>query len=216
MDVIVVGCGRVGSQLAVLLSGNGHNVCVIDKDAQAFRSLGRDFNGRTLKGLGFDEDILIEAGIESCSVVAAVTNFDNSNLMTVEVARKIFDVPHVITRLYSPHRENAYMQLGLDYVCGTTLVAEEIFAKIQSGHGHHIDTFGDYEILRFSLQLQDEDYSTIQVADLEHPHEIRIVAFDHNGETSVPTGESVLYNGDIVVAVVKQNRLAGFSKYMKG
>lgn len=216
MNVIVIGCGRAGSQLAVLLSGNGHNVCVIDRDSEAFEVLGQDFNGNTIVGLGFDEQALIEAGIETCDVLAAVTNSDNSNLMCAEVARKLFNVKHVVTRLYSPNRETAYMQLGVDYVCGTTLVAEEIFAKIQSGYAHHIDTFGDYEIMRFSLSLgDDEDYQTIRVSDLERPHEVRVAAYDHNGDTAIPTGETVLHNGDIVIAAVSQSRLASFSRYMK-
>jgi len=205
----------VGSQLASLLSNNGHNVCVIDKNQASFISLGRDFNGRTLKGLGFDEEVLMEAGVEECDVVAAVTNLDNSNLMTAEVARKIFDVPHVITRLYNPERESAYLQLGLDYVCGTTLVAEDMFSMIQSGHGYHIDTFGDYEILRFALFLDSNEYSTIKAGELNKPHEICIAAFEHNGASSIPTNESVLHDGDIIIAAVSHARLGEFSRYMK-
>ncbi len=215
MNIIVVGCGRVGSQLATLLSNDGHNVCVIDREAASFKELGRDFNGRTIKGIGFDEDVLREADVENCDVLAAVTNLDNSNLMTAEVARKLYNVPHVITRLYSPQRESAYLQLGLDYVCGTTLVAEDMFAKIQSGRGHHIDTFGDYEIVRFSLTLEEEGVNSIKVAELESPHEVRIAAFEHNGETSSPTKESVLYNGDIIVAAVSHESFNEFTKYMK-
>jgi len=215
MNIIIVGCGRVGSQLAMLLSNNGHNVCVIDKDSASFASLGRDFNGRVIRGLGFDEDTLVEAGIEICDVLAAVTNLDNSNLMTAEVARKIFHVPHVITRLYSPERESAYLQLGLDYVCGTNLVAEDMFAKIQSEHGHHVDTFGEFEILRFSLELPGSEYNSINVSELERSHEIRIIAFEHNGESSIPGSGSILHNGDIVLAAVSHDRIDEFSRYMK-
>ena len=152
MNVIVVGCGRVGSQLATLLSVDGHNVTVIDKEADSFRRLGTTFNGVTIRGLGFDEDVLEEAGIRECDAFAAVTDLDNTNLMAAEVARKIFDVPHVVARLYNPQRERTYQQLDLDYVCGTTLVAESLLDKIQSGHGHHIDTFGDVEIVVFKLR----------------------------------------------------------------
>lgn len=215
MNIIIVGCGRVGSQLAVLLSNNGHNVCVVDKNPASFAKLGRDFNGRVIKGLGFDEDTLLAAGVDVCDVLAAVTNLDNSNLMTAEVARKIFHVPHVITRLYAPERETAYLQLGLDYVCGTTLVAEEMFAKIQSEHGHHVDTFGDYEVVRFSLELPGEEYNSIYVENLERSHEVRIIVFEHNGETSIPGPGSTLHNGDVVMAAVSHDRMNDFSRYMK-
>ena len=122
-NVIVVGCGRVGSSLATMLSSNGRNVCVIDTKADAFSALGRNFNGATLQGLGFDEGVLVRAGIEDCDVVAAVTSNDNTNLMVVEVARRIFGVEHAIARLYNTNRERAYGQLGIDYVCGTSLIA---------------------------------------------------------------------------------------------
>lgn len=115
-NIIIVGCGRVGSQLATLLSQGDGNVCVVDRNAAAFSNLDRNFNGNTLQGVGFDEDVLVRAGVEEADVVAAVTQSDNSNLMVIEVARRIFHVPHVIARLYNPARERAYMQLGLDYV----------------------------------------------------------------------------------------------------
>lgn len=215
MNIIIVGCGRVGSQLAMLLSDNGHNVCIVDKTQSSFMALGRDFNGRTIKGLGFDEEVLIDAGIEACDVVAAVTNMDNSNLMIAEVARKIFGVPHVITRLYNPERESAYLQLGLDYVCGTALVAEDMFSMIQSGRGYHIDTFGDFEIIRFALHLDSNEYSTIKVSELNRPHEVCIAAFEHNNTSSIPTNDSILHDGDIVIAAVSHERLDEFSRYIK-
>ena len=82
--------------------------------------------------------------MDDCDVVAAVTQLDNTNLMVAEVASRLFGVPHVIARLYNPDHERAYMQLGIDYVCGTSLVAEDVFSKVVSGHGAHIDTFGEF------------------------------------------------------------------------
>lgn len=216
-NVIVVGCGRVGSRLATMLSDNGHNVCVIDKSVDAFANLGRNFNGATIQGVGFDEDTLIKAGIDECDVLAAVTQFDNANLMMAEVANRIFDVPHVIARLYNPDHERAYMQLGLDYVCGTSLVAEDIFSKIVSGHGSHIDTFGDFELLRFSLNLSWSDKQSISVSEIERDHDIRIIAFERGdgSSSSIPTSESVLYNGDLVLACVRHELIPSFSKYIQ-
>lgn len=216
-NVIVVGCGRVGSRLASMLSDNGHNVCVIDKSVDAFANLGRSFNGATIQGVGFDEDTLIKAGIDECDVLAAVTQFDNANLMMAEVANRIFDVPHVIARLYNPDHERAYMQLGLDYVCGTSLVAEDIFSKIVSGHGSHIDTFGDFELLRFSLNLTWSDKRSISVSEIERDHDVRIIAFERGdgSSSSIPTSESILYNGDLVLACVRHELIPSFSKYIQ-
>ena len=216
-NVIVVGCGRVGSRLANMLSENGDNVCVIDKRADAFDNLGRMFNGSTVQGIGFDELTLTKAGIEDCDVVAAVTESDNANLMVTEVASRLFDVPRVIARLYNPDHERAYMQLGIDYVCGTTLVAEEAFGKVVSGHGSHLDTFGDFEVLRFSLDLASRDRRAIRVFEIERDHDIRIIAFERGdgSASSIPNKESVLYHGDSVLACVRHELIPLFSKYIQ-
>ena len=218
-NVIVVGCGRVGSQLASMLSDNGANVCVIDLKADAFANLGRNFNGSTVQGVGFDEDTLVKAGVDECDVMAAVTQSDNANLMCAEVASRLFGVPHVIARLYNPDHERAYMQLGIDYVCGTSLVAEDIFSKVVSGHGAHIDTFGEFEVLRFSLDLswRELDKRTIRVSEMERDHDVRIIAFERGdcSASSIPTRESILYHGDSVLACVRHELIESFSKYIQ-
>ena len=218
-NVIVVGCGRVGSQLTSMLSDNGANVCVIDLKADAFANLGRNFNGSTVQGVGFDEDTLVKAGVDECDVMAAVTQSDNANLMCAEVASRLFGVPHVIARLYNPDHERAYMQLGIDYVCGTSLVAEDIFSKVVSGHGAHIDTFGEFEVLRFSLDLswRELDKRTIRVSEMERDHDVRIIAFERGdgSASSIPTRESILYHGDSVLACVRHELIESFSKYIQ-
>lgn len=216
-NVIVVGCGRVGSRLANMLSNNGDNVCVIDKNPDAFDNLGRMFNGSIVQGLGFDEETLKKAGVEDCDAVCAVTESDNANLMVTEVASRLFDVPHVIARLYNPEHERAYMQLGIDYVCGTTLVAEVAFGKVMSGHGSHVETFGDYEILSFSLDLKRHNRHAIHVSEIERDHDIRIIAFERSdGSTSsIPTRESTLYHGDLVLACVRHDLLDEFSAFIQ-
>lgn len=216
-NVIVVGCGRVGSSLATMLSSNGRNVCVIDTKADAFSALGRNFNGATLQGLGFDEGVLVRAGIEDCDVVAAVTSNDNTNLMVVEVARRIFGVEHSIARLYNTNRERAYGQLGIDYVCGTSLIAEEVFSKIMSGHGSHLDTFGQYEILRFSLNLEWAEQRAIRVSELEKSHGVRIVCFERSdgSANSIPSPTSVLYHGDTIIACVRHDLLKRFQRFIR-
>lgn len=214
-DIIIVGCGRVGSRLALMLSEHDNNVCVIDHDPSAFAALGRDFNGSTFVGVGYDEEILVNAGIEECDFVAAVTQSDNANLMVVEIARRLYDVPHAVARLYDSSHERTYLQLGIDYVCGTTLVAEEIFSKAISGIGDHIATFGDFEVLQFALNLSEVGQKSIKVADLESRHGIRVCAFERADGTvsSIPSPSSILYHGDAVLAVVSHAMLPAIAKY---
>ncbi|MDR0346791.1 MAG: TrkA family potassium uptake protein [Coriobacteriales bacterium] len=218
MNIIIVGCGRVGSQLAMLFSNRRDDVAIIDLSAESFASLGRNFEGRTIVGVGFDEDVLRKAGVEECDVLVAATDKDNTNLMISEVGRKIFSVPHVLARLYNPNRESAYLQLGLDHVCGTVLVAEEMYSKVVAGHSGHIDTFGNFEVLRFALDLSASGREAIRVSELERDHEIRIVAFERRdtGQSSIPSEESVLRAGDIVLACVRVDLIDRLKQYMGG
>ena len=216
-NIIVVGCGRVGSRLALMLSNYENNVCVIDRDPRAFASLGRDFNGATFAGVGYDEDVLMKAGIDECDFLAAVTQSDNVNLMLVEIARRLYDVPHAVARLYNTGHERAYLQLGIDYVCGTALVAEEIFSKISSGLGDHITTLGDCEVVQFALDLSQTRSDYIKVSDLESRHKIRVCAFERaDGEiSSIPTPSSVLYHGDTVLVALRHGMIPEIAKYMQ-
>lgn len=216
-NIIVVGCGRVGSRLALMLSNYENNVCVIDRDPRAFASLGRDFNGATFAGVGYDEDVLMKAGIDECDFLAAVTQSDNVNLMVVEIARRLYEVPHAVARLYNTGHERAYLQLGIDYVCGTALVAEEIFSKISSGLGDHITTLGDCEVVQFALDLSQTRSDYIKVSDLESRHKIRVCAFERaDGEiSSIPTPSSVLYHGDTVLVALRHGMIPEIAKYMQ-
>lgn len=202
-----------------MLSDNGHNVSCIDRSPDAFANLGRNFNGSTIQGVGFDEDVLIRAGVEECDVLAAVTQYDKVNIMCAEVASRLFDVPHVIARLYNPEHERAYMQLGIDYVCGTSLVVEDVFSKVVIGHGSHVATFGDFEVVRFSLDLSSvPDSKSIRVSELERDHAVRIIAFERvdGSASSIPSADSLLYSGDTVLACVRHDHIKQLSKYMQG
>ena len=198
-DIIVVGCGRVGSQLATRLSQND-NVTVIDRDAASFANLGPDFNGAMIQGVGFD-----------------VTQLDNTNLMIAEVCDKLYGVDHVVARLHDPSHERAYSLLGIDYSCGTTLVAEEIYAKLQSGHGNHVKSFGDVEIIQFTLDLRRHHRQTMRVGELERPHGARVVAFERadGTATSIPDADSILYDGDSLLVCIRSEYLPAFQKFMR-
>ncbi|MCL5263828.1 MAG: TrkA family potassium uptake protein [Chloroflexi bacterium] len=126
MRVIILGCGRVGSKLATTLDSEGHEVIIIDLNADQFRRLGSEFKGTAMVGTGIDEDVLLRAGIEQADAFVAVTNGDNTNIMSSEIARAIFNVPKVITRIYDPVRQETYRGLGLETICPTIIGAKAI------------------------------------------------------------------------------------------
>jgi trk system potassium uptake protein TrkA len=123
MRVVILGCGRVGSTLALMLSSEGHEVSIIDMETSAFRRLGEDFGGRAISGVGIDADILREAGIEDAAAFLAVTNGDNTNIMAAQIAKVLFSVPRVMARVYDPLRAEVYREVGIETLCITTLGA---------------------------------------------------------------------------------------------
>ncbi len=133
MKVVILGSGRVGARLAATLDAMGHDVSIIDKSKDAFSRLPSTFKGQIVIGIGIDEDVLREAGIEKADVFAAVTNGDNTNIMASQVAKELFKVPQVIARIYDPLREETYHTLGLQTLCPTTLISNTIVETILPG-----------------------------------------------------------------------------------
>jgi len=124
MNVVIMGCGRVGAQLAALLDEEGHKVTILDIEPYSFRRLPSSFNGTPLVGDGTDEDYLKRAGIEEADAFVAVTQGDNRNVMAAQIAKHSFNVPKVVCRIYDPLREELYHTLGLETISPTTIGAK--------------------------------------------------------------------------------------------
>ena len=132
MKIIIMGCGRVGAQIASLLEQDGHEITILDIDAYSFRRLPPDFSGTALLGNGMDEEVLKRAGIEQADVFVAMTQGDNRNVMAAQIAKHIFNVPRVISRIYDPLRQEMYDTLGLEAFSPTTIFARLVKDMIQS------------------------------------------------------------------------------------
>lgn len=205
MYAIILGCGRVGSQLAKILSEEGHNVVVVDKAPAAFNQLGADFNGVVLEGNGMDTDILKSAGIERADAFCALTNFGNTNVVASQVAKKMFGVKRVITRLYDPRKTEIYKRLGLDVLSGTTLFASMIRDKIMHPH------FSNYLIETSQLGLfeigVDERFAGKSVSDINLPEEFLVAAVKRQDKDIIPNPDFILQKGDVVIAVIRMDNL---------
>ena len=132
MRIVIMGCGRVGAQIAGLLEDEGHDITILDIDTYSFRRLPPDFNGTALLGNGIDEDVLKRAGIEKADVFVAMTQGDNRNVMAAQIAKHIFNVPRVISRIYDPLRQELYDTLGIEAFSPTTIFAELVRDKLKS------------------------------------------------------------------------------------
>ena len=131
MKVVIMGCGRVGSQLASVMDANGHDVTVLDTEDYSFRRLSPDFGGTALLGNGTEEDSLRRAGIEKADAFVAVTQGDNRNVMAAQICKHIFNVPKVICRIYDPLRQELYSTLGLDAFSPTTILTQMLREKLE-------------------------------------------------------------------------------------
>jgi trk system potassium uptake protein TrkA len=157
MYIIIAGCGKVGSQLASSLSVEGHDVTVIDNDSDRFNQLGSGFNGVTIKGVPLDEDVLKSAGIEKADAIAVVTSDDNMNLTVSQIAKEIYKVPKIITRVYDPDRELIFNQFGLTTICPVTLTVYQIKNLLSQKFDGLWNTFGDKSI-HFRFTDPDKKY----------------------------------------------------------
>ena len=126
MNILIVGCGRVGSELAGALSREGHTVAIVDANESAFDLLPPDYSGYCTVGIPIDLDVLREAGIENCDALAAVSQDDNTNIMVCQLAKEYFHLENILARIYDPLRENVFSHFGLRTVCPTRLTVETI------------------------------------------------------------------------------------------
>ena len=201
MYVIIVGCGRVGSELAKLLSGEGHNVVVIDKSPASFERLGGTFNGLTRTGNGFDLGLLRQIGIEKADAFCAVTNGDNTNLISAQVAKKIFKVPKVFARVYDPQRAHIYAALGMDIMSGTILFAAMLRDKIiESRFSSYLIETKDLGVIEIEVK-NSLIGKTIQ--DINMPGEFLVAAIKRLQGVILPEAQTVLKAKDVLMSVVK-------------
>ena len=202
MYVIIVGCGRVGSELAMLLSQEGHNVVVVDKNPNAFTRLGKTFNGHTVVGGGFNIKVLKEAGIEKATAFCSVTNGDNTNIVSSQVAKKIFKVPKVIARIYDPHRAEIYKSLGLSIISGTVLFAAMIRdTLIEEKFSSYLIESGDFGTLEVEVNTKIQDKT---VGELNMPLEFMVVTVAKKNKRAImPDSTTKVELGDKIIGVVK-------------
>lgn len=201
MHIVIMGCGRVGSQLARALSVEGHSVSIIDRDPKAFSALGAGFKGNTVEGIGFDHDVLTSAGIEMADSFIAVTEDDNANIVSAMVARNRFRVPKVIARLYNPDKERLYQHFGIQTMSTTGWAANKIKNLVTHGELIRHMSFGNGEVELVEGQIP-LDLSGRQVSEVTIPGEIQVAAIVRFGRALVPSLGTVLQEGDGVQVVV--------------
>jgi trk system potassium uptake protein TrkA len=130
MFIIIMGCGRVGARVAQMLTRAGHDVTVMDVQSSAFTRLGPDFKGSTILGDATDQEVLKRAGIERADAFLAATQGDNRNIMSSQIAKHVFGVKRVVTRIYDPLRSDTFAALGLQAISPTIIGANAFYEEI--------------------------------------------------------------------------------------
>jgi trk system potassium uptake protein TrkA len=204
MRVILVGCGRVGSELTVQLGRAGHEVTIIDKRKTAFDRLPPGFNGRTIVGLGFDRDVLEEAGVKEADAFVAVTNGDNSNIVSARVAREYYHVPKVIARIYDPRRAEIYERLNIPTVATTTWGVKQIMLMLTHPREEIKESLAGGDLFRMRLNVPDHLVGSA-VGQLNVEGKIMVVGVDRGGHGFIPVASSTFQDGDVAQLVLQKD-----------
>ncbi len=181
MNILIVGCGKVGSRLASVLSKEGHDVSVVDKDERSFSQLDDDFSGITVTGIPIDQDVLRSAGIENCDALAAMTPDDNVNIMVSQVGKEIFGVTKVVTRIYDPAREDVFSHFGLSTICPTNMTVDTVRNYLLEDGNARTIHIGFHTFGFFDYPLPSE-YKESNIGDIREEIPGRIFAVLRDGE----------------------------------
>lgn len=202
-----MGCGRVGSSLATELEAAGHSVAIIDQSREAFRRLGPDFKGRTVSGVGFDRDTLLEAGIETADAFAAVSNGDNSNILAARVARETYGVANVVARIYDPGRAEIYQRLGIPTVATVIWATDQILRRLvpEGSKSEWRDASGAIQLCEMHPH---KGWFGMAIAELEAATSARVAFITRLGEGLIPDSHTVLQEGDLLHVTVRDTDLS--------
>jgi trk system potassium uptake protein len=207
VHVVIMGCGRVGSTLARSLEDRNHTVSVIDTDPDAFRRLGADFNGDKVAGMGFDQEVLEKAGIRRAEAFAAVSSGDNSNIIAARVARESFGIEQVVARIYDPGRAEVYQRLGITTVATVKWTADQVLRRLLPA-GAEPDFRDPSGKIRIEHATVPQRWVGTGLIAFQEQTGARIAWIDRLGEGVLPTGKSVLQEGDIVHIVLREDDAA--------
>lgn len=206
MHVIVVGCGRVGSTVALELGGAGHDVVVVDRRTEAFRRLGDGFAGRTITGIGFDRALLQSAGITEHSAVLAVTSGDNSNILIARVARETFGVQRVVARIYDPARAAIYERLGIATVASVAWTAARALQHVvpDPTATEWLDPTSTFALIE---RRAPASLAGTSVSELEE-HGVRVALLARTGTARLPQPDTLIQQDDVLHLTVRTDALA--------
>jgi trk system potassium uptake protein TrkA len=213
--ILVVGCGRVGAELATRLATQGLQVTILDRNARAFRRLAEHPNITRLEGMGFDPEILKEAKIEGAYGLAAVTSGDNTNILSARIAREVFNVPNVVARIYDPRRAVVYQRLGIATVATVTWTTEQAIRRLfpEKTPTDWTDASGTVSVMEVSLP---SSLAGVQLASLNVDNAVKFAAILRGTSARLIERELIAQEGDRAIVLVTTAGTQRLQEILKG
>lgn len=207
MHAVIVGCGRVGAELAQVLQTREFSVSIIDKDANAFEQrLLPGFSGKRLVGVGFDQEILEEAGIRDAQIFVSVTRGDNTNIVAARIAKEHYNVPKVAALIYDPRRAQMYERLGISTVAEVAWATDQMLAKVLPSAKSIEWTIGTGEVVVVGIP-SPPGFIGKPIEELRQPGKARVVALTRFGTTQIPDLKTIIQEGDFLHLAVLRTAL---------
>ena len=201
-----MGCGRVGAELTIQLAKGGHDVAIIDKRKEVFDRLPPGFDARTIVGIGFDQEVLEEAGIKEADAFVAVSNGDNSNIVSARVAREHYHVPKVIARIYDPMRADIYEKLNIPTVSTTRWGVKQMILMLTHPGEEIKETLAAGDLFRMRVEIPSHLVGK-PVSSLNLDGKILVAGVDRGGKGFVPVRSSTFQEGDYAAVIVQKDAL---------
>jgi trk system potassium uptake protein TrkA len=199
-----MGCGRVGAAVTVALAKAGHSVAIIDKRAEAFEKLPPGFDARTIVGQGFDRTVLEEAGIREAEGFVAVSNGDNSNIVSARIAREHYKVPKVIARIYDPRRAEIYEKLNIPTIASVAWSVSQIEILLFHGREQVKEAFAGGSLVDYRMVVPDH-LTGRPVRSVEAAGTILVAGVERGGSGFIPTEGSTFQQGDVAHFVLTKD-----------
>jgi len=201
-----MGSGRVGIATSMALTQRGHSVAIIDKRPEAFERLPPGFAARTIVGVGFDREVLEEAGIKQAEAFIAVSSGDNSNIVSARIAREHYHVPKVIARIYDPRRAEIYERLNIPTVASVAWSVGQIESLLFHGREEMKESLAGGSLLHYQLKVP-QHLTGKAISSLESKGQIRVIGVERGGTGFIPTEGSTFQDGDIAHFVLTKDAM---------
>ena len=214
MDIVIVGCGRAGAELAHRLFQKDYSVAVIDRTASAFANLPPDFRGRLLEGEALNQDLLRRAGIEKAHGLATVTNSDAINVVVARIAKTVFGVPHVVARNYEPHRLNLFEIFDVQVVSSTSWGAQRIEELLAHPEFRTVFSAGNGEVEIYEFAAP-KDWHGKTANELFPQHNCVLAGLTRTGVSIFPDASARLQTGDLVLISATKQGITELRKRLK-